>query len=136
MDVDIYARGGAVTGAGVVAKRTFGSSITTTAAYENHNDTMARRNSGAFNSGMVFGLLGTNGCGKTSLYKMIMGLETVSSGDIFVQGKSVSNAQNMLEIRRNSGYCPQENTIPPKLTVETIFTLFARVKLAASMRRC
>ena len=34
----------------------------------------------------VFGLLGTNGCGKSSLFKMMLGMEPVTSGRISLLG--------------------------------------------------
>ncbi len=46
--------------------------------------------------GVVSACLGTNGCGKTSLYKMVMGLEPITSGSISVLGMDVSNKQNLL----------------------------------------
>lgn len=36
-----------------------------------------------------FGLLGLNGAGKTSIFKLLTGKEPITSGDIFVKGLSV-----------------------------------------------
>ncbi len=40
--------------------------------------------------GEVFGLLGPNGAGKTMTIRMIVGLISISSGDIFIQGKNIT----------------------------------------------
>jgi len=41
--------------------------------------------------GTLTTLLGPSGCGKTTTLRMIAGLETVSSGRIFIDGQEVSN---------------------------------------------
>lgn len=48
-----------------------------------------------------FGLLGVNGAGKTSTFKMLMGDETISSGDAYVRGHSVR--KNIKEVHANIG---------------------------------
>ena len=53
----------------------------------------------------VFGLLGTNGAGKTSTMKMLVGDETVTSGSAYVNGFSCSS--DMPRVRKSLGYCPQ-----------------------------
>lgn len=50
-----------------------------------------------------FGLLGVNGAGKTTTFKMLMGDETVSSGDAFVSGHSVR--RNITNVYENIGTC-------------------------------
>ncbi|MBP2000700.1 ABC-2 type transport system ATP-binding protein [Paenibacillus shirakamiensis] len=42
-------------------------------------------------SGQVFGFLGPNGSGKTTTIRMMVGLMSISEGDIFIQGISVRN---------------------------------------------
>ncbi len=78
----------------------------------------------------VFGLLGTNGSGKTSLFKMLLGLEPVTSGGVFVLGKEVS--RDCEAIRRQVGYCPQANTLinSSDMTVREIVEYFFRLKNA------
>ncbi|KAI8435956.1 hypothetical protein MSG28_004122 [Choristoneura fumiferana] len=49
----------------------------------------------------VFGLLGVNGAGKTTTFKMLMGDETVSSGDAFVSGYSVK--RDITKVEQYSG---------------------------------
>ena len=43
------------------------------------------------NEGEIYGLLGANGAGKTTLMKMILGLQKIDGGSIYVLGRKVSN---------------------------------------------
>lgn len=52
-----------------------------------------------------FGLLGVNGAGKTSTFKMLTADEIISSGDVWIRGKSMKN--NMVGAQKSIGYCPQ-----------------------------
>jgi len=57
------------------------------------------------NTSECFGLLGVNGAGKTSTFKMLTGDEIISSGDVWIRGKSMKN--NMTGAQKSIGYCPQ-----------------------------
>ena len=46
--------------------------------------------------GQCFGLLGINGAGKTSTFKMLTGDETVTSGNAYLQGYDIKN--NVLQV--------------------------------------
>ena len=54
--------------------------------------------------GEYIGLIGPNGGGKTTLIKLILGLETAQSGEILINGKSVSGFKNWSKI----GFVPQK----------------------------
>ena len=41
-------------------------------------------------SGKIYGLLGRNGAGKTSIMKMLLNLTAVTSGNAYIFGKSIS----------------------------------------------
>lgn len=45
----------------------------------------------AVQKGECFGLLGFNGAGKSTTFKMLTGEETITSGDAFVGGYSISS---------------------------------------------
>ncbi len=62
-------------------------------------------------------IIGTSGGGKTTTMKMVNGLVSPSSGDIFVHGKNIKDLdQNIL--RRNIGYAIQGSVLFPHMTVE------------------
>ncbi|TRY77726.1 hypothetical protein DNTS_029105 [Danionella cerebrum] len=64
--------------------------------------------------GECFGLLGVNGAGKTSTFKMLTGDSVVTSGEAYVAGKSVLTEID--EVHQNMGYCPQFDAINDLLT--------------------
>jgi ABC-2 type transport system ATP-binding protein len=55
--------------------------------------------------GSVFGLLGRNGAGKSSMIKMLTTLSPISSGKASVAGYDVSSQP--VDVRRHIGYVPQ-----------------------------
>lgn len=61
--------------------------------------------------GEVVGLLGANGCGKTTLIKTILGLLPVQSGEVLLDGKNIKNWTSA-QIARVIGYIPQMHTPP------------------------
>uniref|UniRef100_A0AAX7SS08 P-type phospholipid transporter n=1 Tax=Astatotilapia calliptera TaxID=8154 RepID=A0AAX7SS08_ASTCA len=64
--------------------------------------------------GECFGLLGVNGAGKTSTFKMLTGDSVVTSGEAYLAGKSVTTEID--EVHQNMGYCPQFDAINDLLT--------------------
>jgi ABC-2 type transport system ATP-binding protein len=64
--------------------------------------------------GELFGFLGPNGAGKKTKIKMIVGLLSPSSGNIFFDGIDIW--QNSLEAKMKIGYIPDQPFIYDKLT--------------------
>ncbi|NP_001108058.2 phospholipid-transporting ATPase ABCA1b [Danio rerio] len=64
--------------------------------------------------GECFGLLGVNGAGKTSTFKMLTGDSVVTKGEAFIAGKSI--LREIDEVHQNMGYCPQFDAINDLLT--------------------
>lgn len=62
-------------------------------------------------------IIGSSGCGKTTVLKMINGLIEPTSGDIFVEGENIRD-KNLTELRRNIGYAIQGSVLFPHMTVE------------------
>lgn len=73
--------------------------------------------------GESFGLLGVNGAGKTSTFKMLTGDIKISNGEAFVNGLSLK--MNMKEVHEVTGYCPQFDALIDDLTGRETLTLFA-----------
>jgi ABC-type sugar transport system ATPase subunit len=78
-------------------------------------------------------LLGPSGCGKTTLLRMIAGLETVSSGSIWIGGQNVTNLSAR---RRNIAMVFQSPIIYRGLSVyENIELPLRELRLSPSERR-
>tara|TARA_B100001167_G_scaffold3545_1_gene2052 strand:- start:259 stop:984 length:726 start_codon:yes stop_codon:yes gene_type:complete len=75
------------------------------------------------NKGKIIGLLGPNGCGKTTTIAMILGLLKPTSGEVLIKGKNIEKERiNLLEkINFISPYVE----LPKKLTVEENLKVYA-----------
>jgi ATP-binding cassette subfamily A (ABC1) protein 3 len=71
-------------------------------------------------------LLGHNGAGKSTTIAMLTGLMSPSGGEAHIMGKNV--AEDMREIRKDLGVCPQHDILFPDLTVREHLQLFATFK--------
>lgn len=69
-----------------------------------------------FESGQFIAIIGSSGCGKTTLLKMINKLLPMNEGDILIDGKSVRDIPNT-QLRQEIGYVVQEGGLFPHLTV-------------------
>ncbi|TMW58106.1 hypothetical protein Poli38472_011694 [Pythium oligandrum] len=76
--------------------------------------------------GECFGFLGINGACKTTTMKMLTGDVVPSSGTATLSGSDILTQQ--IEVRRQIGYCPQDNALFDLLTVREHLELFARIK--------
>ena len=75
--------------------------------------------------GEVFGFLGANGAGKTTVMKMLCGLITPTSGKAMVAGFNVFGQQN--EIKKNIGYMSQRFSLYEDLTVIENITFYGGI---------
>lgn len=71
-------------------------------------------------AGKIIGLLGPNGCGKSTLIKLIAGLLQPNSGEILVDGIPVSNKTCAL-----ISYLPERPYFSPRMKVEELINYFA-----------
>lgn len=76
--------------------------------------------------GECFGLLGVNGAGKTSTFRMVTGDKLPSGGEAMLAGHSVT--RDPAAAHRCMGYCPQSDAIFELLTGREHLELFARLR--------
>lgn len=75
--------------------------------------------------GEIFGFLGSNGCGKSTVMKMLTGLLPASEGTAKLFGKPMGS--NDMETRRNVGYMSQAFSLYTELTVRQNLELHAKL---------
>ena len=74
------------------------------------------------NRGEIFGLIGQNGSGKTTTFRMILNLQDTTEGEILWNGESVNNLN-----RDFLGYLPEERGIYPQMKVEEQLYFFGEL---------
>ena len=62
-------------------------------------------------------IIGSSGCGKTTLLKMVNGLLTPDSGNILLNGENIRD-KDQIRLRRNIGYAIQGSVLFSHMTVE------------------
>ena len=73
-------------------------------------------------SGKIYGLLGPNGCGKSTLIKLICGLLSPDSGRIYVCGEEQSEKTNAY-----ISYLPERTYFDNWMTVEELIGYFSEL---------
>jgi osmoprotectant transport system ATP-binding protein len=66
--------------------------------------------------GEICVLIGSSGCGKTTLMRMVNRLISITSGNIFIDGQNIMN-MDVIELRRSIGYAIQQIGLFPHMTV-------------------
>lgn len=74
--------------------------------------------------GMVYGLLGPNGSGKTTTIRMMCGLARPTSGEVEVLGRPMPDRA----VTSSIGYMPQETAIYQGITVHQNLAFFGRIQ--------
>lgn len=62
-------------------------------------------------------IIGSSGCGKTTLLKLVNGLLSPAEGEIYVKGKNLRQC-NLIALRRKIGYVVQGAKLFPHMTVQ------------------
>lgn len=75
--------------------------------------------------GELFGIIGPDGAGKTTLFRIMTTLTVPDSGSVFINSRSI--IKDYMEIRRNIGYMPGKFALYQDLTVEENLNFFASV---------
>lgn len=69
--------------------------------------------------GKIYGLLGKNGVGKTTLIKMINDLLTIDSGEILFKGRNIN-----VDSKLNISYLPERTYLDKQMTINEALILF------------
>ncbi|KAM5150909.1 ATP-binding cassette sub-family A member 6-like [Callospermophilus lateralis] len=78
--------------------------------------------------GQITAILGHSGAGKSSLLNILNGLSVPTEGSVTIYNKNLSEMQDLEEIRKITGVCPQNNVQIDMLTVKENLSLFAKIK--------
>lgn len=94
-----------------------------------HGRTVIGRNvSLAVNRNEIVCLLGPNGCGKTTLFRTLLGLIPALAGQVMLNGKALS-ALSRAEIARALAYVPQAHVPPFPYQVEEVVLMGRTARL-------
>ncbi len=85
------------------------------------------------NEGEMFALLGVNGAGKSTTIKMLSCLTEPTSGDAFLNGKSI--CKNTADVKEMIAVSPQETAVAPGLSVLENLELICGVHRFAKEKR-
>lgn len=75
-------------------------------------------------SGKMYGLVGRNGAGKSTTFRMILGIIQPTSGEILYNGKKIDET-----ISDKIGYLPEEGSLIPEYTVLELCEYYGALKL-------
>ena len=78
------------------------------------------------NEGQTLGLLGPNGCGKTTTIGMLLGLIKPSNGQIFIDEKNFENL-NREKVLSKINFASPYVELPKKLTVRENLEIYGRL---------
>ena len=95
---------------------------------KNYNKFHAVKNlSFTIKPGSIVGLLGPNGCGKTTTIGMILGLIKPTSGLIFVNGKNMEKEKDRISVLEKMNFISPYVELPKKLTVKENLIVYGKM---------
>jgi len=93
-----------------------------------YNNILAVKNINfTINKGSIIGLLGPNGCGKTTTIGMMLGLIKPTSGTVFINGLNIENENNRTKILEKVNFISPYVELPKKLTVEENLKVYGKL---------
>jgi ABC-2 type transport system ATP-binding protein len=78
-----------------------------------------------FDDGEIFGIIGHNGAGKTTLLKIISGLITPTSGELYINDMDV--VKTPIVLKETLGYLPEESRLYETMTAENYLAFFGEI---------
>ena len=95
---------------------------------KHYNNILAVKNINfKINKGSIVGLLGPNGCGKTTTIGMMLGLIKPTSGTVFINGQNIENENNRTTILEKVNFISPYVELPKKLTVEENLKVYGKM---------
>ena len=85
--------------------------------------------------GEIYGLMGVNGAGKTTMMKMLSAAEAPTKGEIYLNGDRLLLDGSSSNIKRYLGYLPDNYPLYDDLTVWDYLDYFARLYKIPHRRR-
>ena len=93
-----------------------------------YNNILAVKNINfTINKGSIVGLLGPNGCGKTTTIGMILGLIKPTSGTVFINSQNIENENNRTKVLEKVNFISPYVELPKKLTVEENLKVYGKL---------
>ena len=93
-----------------------------------YNNILAVRNINfKINKGSIVGLLGPNGCGKTTTIGMMLGLIKPTAGTVFINGQNIENENNRTKILEKVNFISPYVELPKKLTVKENLKVYGKM---------
>ena len=93
-----------------------------------YNNILAVKNINlTINKGSIVGLLGPNGCGKTTTIGMMLGLIKPTSGTVFINDLNIENENNRTKILEKVNFISPYVELPKKLTVEENLKVYGKL---------
>ena len=87
-------------------------------------------------TGEIVGLLGRNGAGKTTSFRMTIGMIAPEAGRVTFRGKNVTNLPMYKHARLGMGYLSQESSVFQRLSVENnLMAILETVRISRSARK-
>jgi lipopolysaccharide export system ATP-binding protein len=84
----------------------------------------------------IVGLLGRNGAGKTTAFRMIMGMITPNAGVVIFEGNDITNLPMFRRARLGIGYLSQEPSIFQRLSVrDNLYAILETMAITTQQRK-
>ena len=86
------------------------------------------------NSGSIIGLLGPNGCGKTTTIGMMLGLIKPTDGSVIINNMNIEVEKNRIQILERMNFISPYVELPKKLSVKENLIVYGRMYEVQNLR--